>query len=167
MRKVKIFFLASAVIGVFSLIGCTKNNNTTTTVNHPDSVYTSSWVTLAFTPNYVDSLYEDSIMTSNITSAIVQDGVVLGYGAYIDPTSQDTVVSAALEFGIYQTFSVGKIFLQSVYDNSGLWYRYVIIPGHVLTSKGLTPIQARALSYAEATKVFGSPAKQASAPTVH
>ncbi len=165
MRKVKIFFLASAVIGFFSLIGCTKNNNTT--VNHPDSVYTSSWVTLAFTPNYTDSLYEQTLTASAITSDIIQNGVVLGYGSYIDPTSQDTVISAALEFGIYQTFSVGKIFLQSVYDNSGLWYRYVIVPGHILTSKGLTPVQARALSYAEATKVFGSPAKQASAPTIH
>ena len=164
MRKVKIFFLACAAVGFFSLIGCTKNN--TTTVNHPDSVYTSNWVTLTFTPNYTDSLYEDSIMTSNITSAILQNGVVLGYGAYLDPNTQDTVESAALEFGIYQTFSVGKILLQSVYDNSGLWYRYVIIPGHVLTTKGLTPQQARSLSYAEATKL-ASAAKESTSATIH
>lgn len=165
MRKVSIFFLTATVIGFFSLTSCTKNN--TTTVNHPDSVYTSSWVTLAFTPNYTDSLYEQKISAPAITSAILQDGVVLGYGAYIDPTSQDTVESAVLEFGIYQTFSIGNILLQSVYDNSGLWYRYVIVPGHVLTTKGLTPQQARSLTYAEATKMFGSPAKQVKAPTIN
>ena len=166
MRKVKVLFLASAIIGLFSLMGCTKNNNTTTTVNHPDSVYTSSWVTLAFTANYTDSLYEEKLAAPGITSAIIQSGVVLGYGAYLDPTTQDTVVSAALEFGIYQTFSVDTVFLQSVYNNSGLWYRYVAIPGHVLSTRGMTPIQARSLSYAEATKLFGSPAKKATAPTV-
>jgi hypothetical protein len=165
VRKVKIFFLSSAVVGFFSLVGCTKK--TTTTIDHPDSVYTSNWVTLEFTPNYTDSLYEEKITAPAITSDILQNGVILGYGSYIDPVSQDTVESAALEFGIYQTFSINTILLQSIYDNSGLWYRYVIVPGHVLTTKGLTPQQARSLSYAEATKLFGAPAKQVAAPTIH
>jgi hypothetical protein len=164
VRKVTIFFLTAATIGFFSLTSCTKN--TTTTVNHPDSVYTSSWVTLAVVLNATDSLYEENITAPAITSAILQDGVILGYGAYINTGNQDTVESAALEFGIYQTFSVGNILIQSVYQNSGLFYRYVIVPGHVLTTKGLTPQQAKNLSYAEATKLFGSAASKSTAPAV-
>ena len=164
MRKVTIFFLTATTIGFFSLTSCTKNN--TTTVNHPDSVYSSAWTTLEVVLNNTDSLYEENITAPSITSAILRTGVILGYGAYINPNTQDTVESAVLEFGIYQTFSVGNIFIQSVYQNSGLFYRYVIVPGSVLTTKGLTPIQAKSLSYAEATKLFGSAATKVVSPAI-
>ncbi|HET6254426.1 MAG TPA: hypothetical protein VFE32_10145 [Puia sp.] len=164
MRKVQIFFLAATVIGFFSLIGCTKNNNTVTKT--PDSVYTSKWITLSMLPNYVDSDYEQKIVAPAITSAILNDGVIMGFGAYIDPTTQDTVEEAAIEFNMYQTFKVDTVLLQAGYDNSGLWYRYVVIPGSVLTTKGLTPAQAKSLNYAEVMKLVGSAAKKSESPTV-
>ena len=92
---------------------------------------------MAFNP--ADSFYEQQISAPAITSAILQDGVVLGYGAYLD-NNNDTLVANALEF-MLESFTVGNILLQGA-DNSGLWYRYVTIPGHVLTTKGLTPMQA-------------------------
>jgi hypothetical protein len=91
--------------------------------------------------------------------------VVLGYGAYLN-SANDTVVENALEFDMYQTFSVGNILLQAGFDNSGLWYRYVVVPGHVLTTKGLTPMQARSLTYAEITRIISPAAKQGNSPTI-
>ena len=163
MRKVKIFFLAATVIGFFSLIGCSKSNNNTPPAD--DSVYTSSWITLAMNYNSADSDYEQTISAPAVTSAILNTGVVLGYGAYLN-NNNDTVVESAIEFDMYQTFSVGSIFLQAGFNNTDLWYRYVIIPGQVLTTKGLTPMQARTLNYAEVTKLISTPAKQAASPSI-
>jgi hypothetical protein len=163
VRKVSIFFLTATVIGLFSLISCSKSNNTTTTT--PDSVFTSPWITLAFDTVPADGDWEETISAPAITSAILDNGVVLGYGAYLD-VNNDTVVSQPIEFDIFQTFYAGNIFLQSGPDNSGLWYRYVTVPGHVLTTKGLTPIQAKSLSYAEITKLFPPAAKSSSSPTI-
>ena len=163
MRKVSIFFLTATIIGLFSLISCSKSSNKTVTT--PDSVFTSPWITLALDSSAADQDWEETIAAPAVTSAILDDGVVLGYGAYLD-ANNDTVVSAAIEFDIFQTFYVGNVFLQAGADDSGLWYRYVTIPGHVLTTKGLTPIQAKSLSYAEITKLFPPAVKSAGAPTV-
>ncbi len=163
MKKVSIFFLTATIIGLFSLISCSKSSNKTVTT--PDSVFTSPWITLALDSSAADQDWEETITAPAVTSAILDDGVVLGYGAYLD-LNNDTVVSAAIEFDIFQTFYVGNVFLQAGADDSGLWYRYVTIPGHVLTTKGLTPIQAKSLSYAEITKLFSPAVKSAGAPTV-
>ena len=163
MRKVTIFFLTATIIGLFSLISCSKSNNNTVTT--PDSVFTSPWITLVMDSNsntFQD--WEELITAPAITSAILDDGVVLGYGAYLD-ANNDTVVSAAIEYDIFQTFYVGNISLDAGANDNGLWYRYVTIPGHVLATKGLTPVQARSLNYAEITKLFPPAAKNASSPT--
>ncbi|HXD79517.1 MAG TPA: hypothetical protein VN616_16990 [Puia sp.] len=165
MRNVKISLLAAAAIGFFSLIGCSKSNNNNKTSNS-DSVFTSSWTTLNMTLNPTDSNYEQTISAPAITSAILNDGVVLGYGAYLNQ-SNDTVVEQALEFDMFQTFSVGNILLQSGFDNSGLWYRYVIIPGHVLTTRGITPVEARSMNYAEIMKTFPPGARKSETPSIN
>jgi hypothetical protein len=162
VRKVKIFFLTATVIGFFSLFGCSKSSNSAPAA---DSVFTSSWITLAMNYNSTDSDYEQQISAPAVTSAILNYGVVLGYGAYLN-NANDTVVESAIEFDMYQTFSVGNILLQAGFDNSGLFYRYVIIPGHVLTTKGLTPMQARSLTYAEVTKLISPAANKATSPSI-
>ena len=163
MRKFKIFFLTAIVIGFFSMIGCTKNN--TSTVYTKDSVYSSSWVTLAMSYNTTDSAYEQTITAPAVTSSILNTGVVLGYGAYVN-NNNDTVEEAALEFDMYQTFQVGAIFLQSGFDNTGLFYRYVVVPGSVLAATKVTPKELKAMSYTEVTKLLGTTAKQAAAPAL-
>jgi hypothetical protein len=163
VRNLKNIFLAATAIGFISLIGCTKNN--TTTIKSPDSVYTSNWTTLNMTANFTDSDYEQTISAPAITSAILNDGVILGYGAYLN-NNNDTVVENAVEFDMFQTYSVGSILLQAGADNSGLWYRYVIVPGQVLAQKNLTKLEAKSLSYAEITKVLAPAAKQSTTPTV-
>jgi hypothetical protein len=163
VRKVKIFFLTAAVIGFFSLIGCSKSNNSPASTS--DSVYTSPWTTLTMTYSTTDSDYEENISAPAITAAILDDCVILGYGAYLN-NNNDTVVEQAIEFDMYQTFSVGNILLQAGFDNSDLWYRYVIIPGNVLTTNNLTPLEAKSLSYAEITRLLSPAAKQSSSPTI-
>lgn len=113
--------------------------------------------------NSTDSDYEQTIAAPAITSAILQNGVILGYGAYLDQNN-DTVEESAIEFDMYQTFSVGNILLQAGFDNSNLWYRYVTIPGHVLATKGLTPLEVRSMSYAQVTKLLAPDAKKSDSP---
>jgi len=163
VRKFKIFFLAAIVIGTFSMIGCTKK--TTTTVYTQDSVYTSNWITLAMdSSSTTNGAWEQTVTAPAVTSSILDNGVVLGYGAYINGT--DTVVEQALEFDMYQTFSVGSIFLQAGEDNSGLFYRYVIVPGSVLAGTKMTPQELKAMNYTEVTKLLSTTAKQAAASTL-
>lgn len=165
MKKVKILFLACLAIGFYFLTGCSKSNNTNTTTKTPDSVYTSAWITLAMDSVAASQDWEQKIVAPAITSAVLQHGVLLGYGAFLN-NNNDTVVNQALEFNMFQTFLVDTVWLQSGFNNSGLWYRYVVIPGHVLTTMGLTPMQARSLTYAELTKLIAPAAKKSESPTI-
>jgi hypothetical protein len=162
VRKFKIFFLATVVIGFFSMVGCTKKD--TTTVYTRDSVYSSSWITLGMSFNGTDSDYEQTISAPAVTSSILSTGVVLGYGAYVN-SANDTVEEAALEFDMYQTFSVGSILLQAGFDNSGLFYRYVVVPGSVLAATKVTPKELKSMSYTEVTKLLGTTTAKQAAPS--
>lgn len=164
MRKFKIFFLTATVAGIISMIGCTKNN--TTTVYTKDSVFTSNWTTLAMdSSSATNGAWEQTISAPAVTASILDNGVVLGYGAYVS-SGTDTVVEQAIEFDLYQTFSVGSIFLQAGFDNSGLFYRYVIVPGSVLAGTKMTPQELKSMTYTEVTKLLSTTAKQAAAPTL-
>ncbi|HEV3325458.1 MAG TPA: hypothetical protein VG052_07620 [Puia sp.] len=164
MRTVKIFFLAVIVIGLFSMIGCTKNN--TTTVYTKDSVFTSNWITLAMDSNSTNQDWEQTISAPAITASILDHGVVLGYGAYVI-NNTDTLVEQALEFNMFQTFSVGSILLQTGQDLSGLLiYRYVIVPGSILAGTKLTPQQLKSMNYTEVTKLLSTAGKTGSASTL-
>lgn len=167
VRNVKISLLAAIAIGFFSLTGCSKSNkNNNPPASGSDSVFTSPWITLSTPLNPVDSNFEQKIVAPKITASILNTGVVLGYGAFLNQNN-DTVVEQAIEFDMFQTFLVDTVFLQSGFDNSGLWYRYVIIPGHVLTTKGLTPMEVRSMSYAEVSRMLTPSAKKSEAPTVN
>jgi hypothetical protein len=164
VRKFKIFFLTATVAGIISMIGCTKNN--TTTVYTKDSVFTSNWTTLAMdSSSATNGAWEQTISAPAVTASILDNGVVLGYGAYVS-SGTDTVVEQAIEFDLYQTFSVGSIFLQAGFDNSGLFYRYVIVPGSVLAGTKMTPQELKSMTYTEVTKLLSTTAKQAAAPTL-
>ena len=167
MRHVKISLLAAASIGFFSLIGCSKsNNNNNNSASRSDSVFTSPWITLQMIFNPIDSNFEQKIAAPAITASALNKDVLLGYGAYLN-ANNDTVVEQALEFDMFQTFLVDTVFLQSGFDNSQLWYRYVIIPGQVMTTKGLTPAEVRSMSYAEISKLLTPEAKKSQSPTVN
>jgi len=172
VRKVTIFFLTATVIGFFSLIGCSKSNNNNNS-SGKDSIYYSPWLTITMQPTDAgDTIYEENISAPALTSAVAADGAVVSYlGEPGFPSTGDTTNETALDFGLYTSFVPGTITLTSLgylndFTNYGFLYRYVIIPGNVLTTKGLTPKQARSLTYAEITKLFPPPAKETASPTI-
>ena len=178
MRKLKISLLAATVIGfVFLTGGCKKTTENIT--QGTDSVYSSGWLTISTpvqTDSYGDTIYQDVFNNSAITSAVVNDGVVLSYMGYTastgSGTSVDTIAESALEFATYTLYAVGSVTIYTYpYDdggfgdlttaNSGLLYRYVIVPGSVLASTKLTKQQAKSMTYTALTTAIAK-AKQTS-----
>ena len=110
-----------------------------------------------------------------VTQAIVSDGIVLGYlGA---PTSStDTAAALAAEYGVYTTYAVGSVTIDSnpgddngagdiSTSTSGFFFRYVVVPGSVLATNNLTKQQAKSMSYTAITKLL-SAAKTSSATSI-
>ena len=169
MRTVKIFFLAVIVIGLFSMIGCTKNNNSTTVVK--DSVYYSPWLTITMAPTDAgDTTFAGTVSASTVTASIVHSGAVVTYlGIPGDPAAGDTAAESAVDFGLYSTLVTGGIQLLSFggndfsTSNSGFVFRYVVIPGTILAGTKLTPQQLKSMSYTEVTKLLNTAGKTGSA----
>jgi hypothetical protein len=173
VRKVKILFLAAFVIGLFSVIGCSKSNNTTTVVK--DSVYYSPWLNISMSPTDAgDTAFTGTISASRVTATIVSSGAVLTYlGEPGTPSTGDTAAESAVDFGLYTSLVPGSIELLSLgygadfsTDNSGFVFRYVIIPGTVLETTKLTPQQLKSMSYTEVTKLLNTAGKTGSSPTL-
>jgi hypothetical protein len=176
VRKLKIFFLAVTVIGFAALSGGCKKTYTTV-VQSADSVSSSGWLTLSTQPTIIDSYgdtgYVQTFNNSAITSAVINDGVILSYLGYTTTgtgTTTDTVAEAALEYDVYTTYQVGSVTIESPaadngglgdLTNSGLFYRYVIVPGSVLATTNLTKQQAKSMSYTQITAALAK-AKQTS-----
>lgn len=173
MSKSKIFFLASAVVGLFSLFSCTKNNNTTVTVK--DSVYYSPWLNISMSPtNAGDTAYTGQISASRLTQSILSSGAVLTYlGAPGQPSAGDTAAESAVDYGLYSELVPGSITLLSFgylndfsTSNSALLYRYVIVPGSVLETTGMTAKELQSKSYTAAVNYITSAAQKVKAPGV-
>jgi hypothetical protein len=170
VRTVKIFFLSVIVIGLFSMIGCSKSNNSTTVVK--DSVYYSPWLTITMSPtNAGDTTFTGTVSASTVTASIVHSGAVLTYlGEPGYPAAGDTAAESAVDFGLYATLVTGSIQLSSFFNdfstsNSGFVFRYVVIPGTVLATTKLTPQQLKAMNYTEVTKLLGKVTNNATPAT--
>jgi hypothetical protein len=182
VRKLKISLLAAIVIGFISMTGgCKKTTENIT--QGTDSVYSSGWLTIStpvVTDQYGDTAYQETFTNSAITSAVVSDGVVLSYMGYTESTgtgtTTDTVAEQASEFGVYTSYVVGSVIIDSyptdeggygdlTTGTSGLLYRYVIVPGSVLATTKLTKQQAKSMSYTEITKALTA-AKTSSATSI-
>jgi hypothetical protein len=179
VRKFKIFFLAATIIGFFSMIGCTKNN--TTTVYTKDSVFSSGWLSFQMTPSISqgDTAYQTTFNNAAITSAVVDNGIVLSYLGFAQSsgTSSDTISEQTLEYNTLTSYQIGSLTIESFSPNAGgfgdlstnvtgLVFRYVIVPGNVLAATKLTPQQLKSMNYTEVTKLLGTVSKQAAAPTL-
>jgi hypothetical protein len=184
VKNLKIGFLTAAAIGFIILMGgmtgCTKK--TTTTVITPDSVYSSGWLDFSMTLNVDqnnDTAYISTFTNSAITPAVVNDGIVLSYLGFASGSgaTSDTVAEQALEYDVLTNFQVGSVNIESFpFDNggfgdistsnSGLYYRYVIVPGRLLTTTGLTRQQLKSLNFTEVTKLLQSAPRSASSPAL-
>jgi hypothetical protein len=168
VRKVKILFLAAFVIGAVSMFSCSKSNNSTST---KDSVYYSPWQTVSMEPTDAgDTAYTGTISASKITASILNSGAVLTYlGDAGFPGTGDTAAESAVDFGLYSTLVPGSIEIQSfgyLNDFSGTLFRYVVIPGTVLETTGLTRQQLKSMSFTEVTNTLHSASTKTSSPSL-
>ena len=172
VSKVKIFFLTATVIGVFSLIGCSKSNSSTST---KDSVYYSPWLTITMAPTDAgDTAFTGTISASSITASVVRGGAVMTYlGSPGFPSAGDTAAESAVDYGLYSSFVLGSIDLLSFgygndfsTSNSGFVFRYVVIPGTILETTGLTRQQLSKMNYTEVTNLLHPASRQAPSPSL-
>jgi hypothetical protein len=165
MKNLKLFSILAAFVA-FMVIGCSKGNTGPAGPAGNANVLHSAWITLSTTFNATDSDYEESLTASAITSAIIDSGVVLSYlgipgGA---PNGTDTAVFSISEAStlispISQELYVGGIYIYALSDYTGYLYRYVIIPGSVLTTgafKQYTKAQIKTMSYSTIQKLIGT-----------
>jgi len=148
--------------------GCKKGDTGPMGPAGPDSVQYSSWNALAMTYTGMDtngdSVFTQTITASAITSAIVNKGSVIGYLLVSSPlTGDSSVINASL--ALQEFVGTGKIDLVSYgTDWSGYDYRYVIIPGKIVTSRTsgsvstYTGDQLRQLDYSTLSKTLQIPA---------
>ena len=165
MKNLKLFSILCAFAALL-VIGCSKGSTGPAGPAGNANVLHSAWVTLATTYNPSDSDYEEALTASAITSAIVDSGVVLSYIGYPGgaPNGTDTAVFTLSDASTYfgpatVEFYVGGIYIYSLSDYTGLLYRYVIIPGSVLTNsafKQYTKAQIKTMSYSTVQKLLGA-----------
>jgi hypothetical protein len=164
VRTLKISLLAAIVIGFISLIGGCKKTYTTV-VQNKDSVFSSSWLTIndsVYLDNYGDTSYQETFGNiTALTQSIVSDGVVLTYLGL--GSGGDTIASLAAENGVYTTYAAGNVTIDSYPeddggfgDATGVLFRYVIVPGYVLTTNNLTKQQAKSMSFTAITKLLST-----------
>ncbi|HEV2479582.1 MAG TPA: hypothetical protein VGS79_07950 [Puia sp.] len=173
MSKLKFILPAAILVGMFSVTSCTKKTTNTTVVQ--DSIYYSAWTPLSMTqsiPAAGDTLYIQDITAPKITANIISKGAVVSYYGFVTQ-SGDTAVFDEAEYG-YQagvTFAVGLIEVTGYnvdlsYNAGGFLFRYVVIPGNVLTTSfnGMTQQQLNKMSFTDLQKVINA-SKQTSGNT--
>ncbi len=168
-----LMLLSTVAIVIFFMSGCSKGSTGPAGPKGPagpDSILYTSWITLSTPLNTTDSLYEEAITASSLTSAILSNGVVDSYIGF--PNSGDTVAIniydpqlQAIDGLISQFLFVGEIDLAATGDYSGALYRYVLIPGSILTTstfKQYTKEQIKAMDFSTVTKLLNTAKTQAS-----
>jgi hypothetical protein len=163
--------LLSVLVALFALavVGCKKGDTGpkgdtgAAGPAGPDSILYSAWISLNTPFNSTDSLYEQAITATGLTSAILSKGVVESYVGF--PNNGDTAV-----FNIYdpqlqttnglfsQILFVGEIDVYATADYTGELYRYVLIPGSVVTNgykgKVYTKEELRTMTFSQIQKTF-------------
>ena len=138
----------------------------------PDSVQYSPWITVQMESSldiYGNAIFIDTIQASAVTSAIINQGAVLGY--LYSPTllaAGDSTISsvdnAFINF-LAELPKPGMIILYSSNDYSGYQYRYVLVPGKISVSSSsgqvnsYTPAQLRTMNYSTLSGALSIPAK--------
>jgi hypothetical protein len=158
--------LALATIVIMGMIGCSKGSTGPAGPAGPagpDSVGYSNWVSLTFTYNTNDSLYEDTVIAPAITTGILDSGVILTYIQFPDANNVSHIQPvSSLNYLMSEDYSVGKINILAVQDLTNLQYRYVVIPGSMKTNsvkptiKGYTPQELSVMPYEKVQQVLGN-----------
>ncbi len=146
---------------MLSVVSCKKTTTNTTVVK--DSIYYSSWTPFSMQFDATDSIYYEDFNNNAITADIVSHGAVLCYYGYPN-SAGDTVVLDASAFAAFlyvqQSVTVGQLEIDAPYPNdltysasAGYLFRYVIIPGNVLSNTSLGNFSQQQLSRMSFTDV--------------
>jgi hypothetical protein len=149
MKNLMLFFVSVTILA-FSISGCSKGTAGPAGPAGragpagPDSIIYSQWIVLSMSvqvDSLNDSLWSQTIAATSLTSAIIDNGAVLSYigipgsGTSGTDTAVFSISEASTYFGsVTQNFFVGEIDLFSLINYSQSLYRYVLIPGNILTS---------------------------------
>ena len=165
MKNLKLLTILAAFASILA-IGCSKGSAGPAGPAGSANVLHSAWVTLNTPYNATDTDYEEALTASAITSRIVDSGVVLSYIGYPGgaPNGTDTAVftlsDASTFFGpITVDFYVGGIYIYSLDDYTGFLYRYVIVPGSILTNsafKQYTKAQLKTMPYSTVQQLLST-----------
>ena len=168
------------VVSFGAIVSCSKSNNNgnggSSGSGSSDSVLYSNWIPLNLqisgTPS--DSVYEQKLTASALTTSVLSKGLVLVYAN--ESGSGGQYINYVSDFGIYPTFGPQAIYLDA-YGSSGYLLsqnqivdsvRYVIIPGNIKTTgvsgnlETFTPSQLRQLDYGTVSKILNIPARGSS-----
>ncbi|HEY4875816.1 MAG TPA: hypothetical protein VIH86_09610 [Puia sp.] len=131
--------------------------------NGTDSVLHSAWITLTTTVDTFtngttpDSIFLDTLVTPAITQAVLDSGVILSYVQNL--FNNDGSIVNVLDYSGYLevTYRLGEIDIAVLSDISGAQFRYVIIPGSILTQsaafKSYTKQEIKGMDFATATRL--------------
>jgi hypothetical protein len=167
VKKIKLLSLAG-LVAVIALASCSKGSNGATGATGatgpagPDSVLHSAWIALAMTLSVSsgDSTYTQNISASAITQNILDSGMVISYLEVIDNNGNSLVENAASILEVEYVVGAINVFGYGTYgDYSGYGFRYVIIPGTILTNsvlKGMSKAQIQNLSYDKLNAIVGT-----------
>ena len=171
MKKFKLIAFAFVGMSVI-MVSCSKSSSSpSTTVSAKDTVYHSAWITLAMTINSVqtlssgalDTIYSQTITASAITQKIIDSGLVLSYIQDLFTNDGSIVNVSNYAPSVDLSYKAGSVTIttdsQGLGDLSGASFRYVVIPGTILTTnsvlKGLTKAQIKAANYGVISNAVG------------
>lgn len=167
MKQFRSLLCAATIIIVIGLSSCSKGTTGPAGPQGPagpDSVVYSNWISLSFTYNSNDSLYEDTLSAPTITEGILDSGIILTYIEFPDANNVSHIQPvSSLNYIISEDYSVGQINIISTQDLTNLQYRYVTIPGSKTAGNstnrkvnGYTTQQLKAMSYAQVQQVLAN-----------
>jgi hypothetical protein len=160
MSILKMFSTVAAFALLFS-IACTKGNTGPAGpagAAGPDSVLHSAWTQVILSMGVDannDTFYSQNIAAASITQNVLDSSLIMGYISYLDSAGQESIFNASESFNI--TYSVGNVLLVDYfgdlsYYNTGYSFRYVIVPGSILTNaafKQYTKAQIKTMTYSQ------------------
>ncbi len=170
MKNLKLFLLPAVIIGLLSVVGCSKSGGNTTVVK-TDSVFYSAWIPLKMSFDNTDSVYFETIAAKSLTQTILSKGVILTYVGYdnLQSVTPDTVVENAADV-LQQYWEVGNITVYAPYPYDFTWnptqdlgylFRYVLIPGSIVASTSIGKYDLKTLkkmTLTDVTKALNTPA---------
>lgn len=140
----------------------------------PDSVQYSAWTSLNMS-GYIDAnndtSYVDTLIAPALTSAVLDQDVVVGYMQFVDANNNTVIVNASTLLS--ETYGTGYIQLYSGapfasnsagFNYTGYNYRYVVVPATVSINSATgvkttyTRAQLKTMSYEKLSQILQLPA---------